>query len=92
MVTNNIMMKFRDKADGDKARALLEGMMGRIDELLDVRVYMNIGDSPFIYDLLYVSTFKDLDGLDAYMTHPVHVGVKDQLDEIMDSMAMVTYE
>jgi|GEM_PF-4960441 len=91
MVTNNIMMKLKNKADVEKVRALLESMQGGIDTLLSVKVYPNIGESPFVYDLLYVSEFNDLEGLGQYVVHPVHVSVNQQIEEYVESMAMVTY-
>ena len=92
MVTNNIMMKLKDKKDAEKVKAMLEGMKNQIDALLEAKVYLNDNPREANYDLLYVSRFENKDNQQVYVKHPVHVAVSKELGEFVEGMVMVGYE
>lgn len=54
----------------------LEGLKGKIDGLVDIRVITN-GLASSNADLMLESTFSDEQSLKAYSTHPEHVKVAD---------------
>ncbi|MGN0114297.1 MAG: Dabb family protein, partial [Acutalibacteraceae bacterium] len=54
----------------------LEGLLGKIDGLVDIKVVTN-GLSSSNADLMLDSTFVDEAALKAYATHPEHVKVAD---------------
>lgn len=55
----------------------LEGLAGRIDGLLDIRVHIN-GLSSSNTDLMLESSFESMEALKGYSTHPAHVKVADE--------------
>ena len=54
----------------------LEGLMGKIPGLLDIRVYIE-GLASSNADLMLDSTFESEEALKVYATHPEHVAVAD---------------
>lgn len=54
----------------------LEGLMGKIPGLLDIKVYIE-GLASSNADLMLDSTFEDETALKVYATHPEHVAVAD---------------
>lgn len=54
----------------------LEGLMGKIDGLVEIKVNIN-GLSSSTADLMLDSTFVDEAALKAYAVHPDHVAVAD---------------
>ena len=91
MVTNNIMMKLKNRGDAAKVKEMLESMMGKIDTLLEAKAYIDEGQKSSSYDILYVSRFPDKDGQQKYVDHPVHIEVSTALSEYVETMAMVGY-
>jgi len=92
MVTNNIMMKLKDRKDAETVKAALEGMMGKIDSLVEAKVYLNEVPRDVTYDLLYVSRFPDKDGQQEYIKHPVHLATGAEIGKYVENMIMVGYE
>jgi len=54
----------------------LEGLMGQIPGLLDVKVNTN-GLATSTVDLMLDTTFESVEALQNYSTHPAHVAVAD---------------
>ncbi|MDD6797516.1 MAG: Dabb family protein [Bacteroides sp.] len=83
MIKHVILWKFKDELSDEekKARAVdvkrgLEGLLGKIDGLTDIRV--NIDKlSTSNADMMLDSTFVSEEALHAYAVHPEHVKVAD---------------
>ncbi len=94
MVTNNQLIKLTDRSDASiaKARELLLGMAGKIEFLRDLQVETDIRHGAASYDLLLIARYDSLADLEAYITHPVHREVAQQLGAMIESSAVVCYE
>jgi hypothetical protein len=94
MVTNNLLirLKNRDSASIAKARDTLLGMRGKIESLRDIRVELNIRPGAANYDLMLITQYDDMAGLEAYLVHPVHLEVSKYIVSVIDTSASVCYE
>lgn len=94
MIINNVLLKLnsRDEANIKKAQAVLLGMKGKIDILLDIKVEMNIRPNDSTYDLLLITSFASLEDLDAYLVHPAHLVVAKYIGSVLNTQASVCYE
>lgn len=62
----------------NEIKAALEGLVGKIDGLLEMKIITN-GLPSSSGDLMMDSTFKDVESLKAYAVHPEHVKIADGL-------------
>ncbi len=81
MVKHIIIWSFKEGlSDAEKQTAAvkiktdIEGLMGQIDGLVDIKI-QNVPLSSSTGDLLLDSTFVDEDALKAYQVNPIHVAV-----------------
>jgi hypothetical protein len=86
MVKHIILWTLRaDMTADEKQRAAqgmkkgLEGLAGKIDGLVDIKVVADGRLSTSNADVMLDSTLKDFDSLKAYAVHPLHVDVADRL-------------
>jgi len=99
MVKHIVMIKLKefDTVDekisqAENFKQMLEDLVGKVPELLDMEVGLNFNPKPASYDLVLISKFENREGLDNYRVHPDHVKVLEVLKEIMDKTAVVDYE
>ncbi|MFC3745591.1 Dabb family protein [Paenibacillus sp. GCM10012306] len=94
MITNNMMIKLKDRSPENiaKTREVLLSMRGQIETLRDVKVYVNIRHEQSSYDLMFVTQYDSMAGLDAYSVHPVHVEVVKYIGSVIDTGSSVCYE
>ena len=59
-------------------KAGLEGLLGVIPGLIEIKVYSNMLDGSNA-DLVLDSTFKNKDALEGYKVHPAHVKVATEI-------------
>lgn len=83
MVKHIILWKLKDEYSDEKKAEIaknikieLEGLLGRIDGLLDIKVQIEKLESSNM-DLMLDSTFESFDALKGYAVHPEHVKVAD---------------
>lgn len=80
MVKHVIIWSLKDDIDKESVKAeikkQLEGLVGKIDGLLEMKIITN-GLPSSKGDLLMDSTFESNDALKAYAVHPLHVAVAD---------------
>ena len=75
----NLNDKNTDKEKDNIKRGIkdsLEGLLGKIPGLIDIKVNIN-GLSSSTADLMLDSTFESEDALKNYSTHPLHVAAAD---------------
>ncbi len=82
MVKHIIVWQLKDDvADKDKvkqdAKAALEGLQGRVDGLIDIKVYIDPKGTSNC-DMMLDSTLESLDALYAYRDHPLHVAAANE--------------
>ena len=98
MIKHIVLFKMRDDIDvQEKASELavikteLENLMGRVPSLRFMEVGLNCNKAEK-YELALVSTFDDLEGLEAYAVHPEHVAVGKKIRAMLDMRACTDYE
>ena len=89
MVKHMIIWKMSDEVTDKVAKAqeiktALEGLVGKIDGLLEMHILTN-GMPCSSGDLMMDSSFESADALAAYQKHPLHVAIADGL--VRPSMA-----
>jgi hypothetical protein len=79
MIRHVVMWRLKDEALGLQRPALaaelkkrLEGLIGKVPNILTFEVGLNEVPSDTASDVCLVSTFEDLAGLKAYVDHPEH--------------------
>lgn len=94
MITHIVLFKLKDnsKESIEKAQNILRGMEGRIPELKDIEVGVDITRSDRSYDLALITKFDSVKDLDAYQTHPIHVKVSEYILSVRESTITVDYE
>lgn len=82
MVKHIILWTLKEYSDSEKAEIKkgikegLEGLSGKIDGLVDIKVYTE-GLPSSNADLMLDSTFESAEALKGYAVHPEHVAVAD---------------
>lgn len=85
MVKHIILWNLKDEYSKDRKNEIkagikkgLEGLLGKIDGLTEIKVYTE-GLASSNADLMLDSTFESEDALKNYAVHPAHVEVADTL-------------
>lgn len=80
MVKHIILWKLKNEFNNDEVKlgikTNLEGLLGKIDGLLEIKVQTETIDSSNVDVMLY-SVFKSEEALKGYAVHPEHVKVAD---------------
>lgn len=94
MVINNLMLKLKDRSTGNigKTRDVLLGMKGKIGELTDLKVEVNIRPGASSYDVLMIAKFPSIRDFEAYLVHPIHIEVGKYIASVLETSASVCYE
>ena len=84
MVKHVILWKLKDELSAEEKvtvkaemKESLEGLMGKIPGLLEVKVYTEGLESSKNAEVMLDTTFTDEEALKAYAVHPEHVAVAD---------------
>jgi hypothetical protein len=87
------MIKFHDKfiQKAHDIKSMLEDLINHIESLNSMEVGINIAKSDRAMDLVLVSTFDDLDALEAYRIHPAHQKVLDEIKKYAQFTKVVDY-
>jgi len=95
MTTHIVMFAFHNKnkvENIDKAKELLNNLMGKVPSLLSMEVGINFSSEERAMDLSIITTFKDRAGLEEYALHPEHLKVVEFIKEVASSSKVVDYE
>jgi hypothetical protein len=94
MITYNLLIKLQDgsKENVDKARTVLLGMQGKIEYIRDLKVKVDIRRAETSYDIALIAKFDSMADYEAYLPHPVHMEVGNQLKNMLKAAAAVCYE
>ncbi len=94
MITNNLFMKLKERDDENiaKVKEILLSMKGKIDELQDIRVEVDIRHGATSYDIMMIAQYNTEEDLNAYTVHPVHKEVVKNLEDYKESGVSVCYE
>jgi hypothetical protein len=94
------MFQFNDELDErskqdslDIAKKMLEDLKGVVPTLLNMRVDLNSQKAnQDNYDLILVSEFENMEGLNEYIIHPAHKKVGEFIQKVRKSRACIDFE
>lgn len=94
MIVHNLMVKLKDGSDANIAATceLLMSLQGKIEGMRELKVAPDIRRAASSYDIMLVAKFATMEDFQAYLPHPVHVGVATKLKEGLAAMATVLCE
>jgi hypothetical protein len=90
-----VFFKFKAEATGEQleaAFAALRALPEKIDFIRQFEVGKDVLHSPRSWDAVLVSTFDDLQSLDAYARHEDHLPVIDLMKTVCESVGSVDFE
>lgn len=76
----------------NETKDVLLSMKGKIPELLDIEVGIDVIRSERSYDVALTTTFESLETMNAYQVHPIHVEVGRYIASVRQSAVAVDYE
>lgn len=79
-------------ANAQRAKALLEGLAGRIPGLRHIEVGINFLADPNAADIVLYSEFDDRQALATYQRHPLHLEVVPHIKAMATERRSVDYE
>ncbi len=94
MITHIVFFKMQDCTEENltELQDCLLGMDGKINELVQIEVGIDIARSGRAWDLALLTRFDSRDELDAYRDHPVHQEVLKTVRVLTSESAVVDYE
>jgi len=94
MITHIVLFKFKNKSEKgiEKAKSMLLGLEGNIEELKHIEVGKDITHSDRSYDIALLTKFDSIEGLEAYQINPLHVEAANYLVSASESIVAVDYE
>lgn len=96
MVKHVVVWKLKEQDPAKKEpilahmKELLEGLVGKVEGLLDAEVGFNY--NPEGYDISLYSTLTSKEALDGYQVHPEHLKVKAYVRSVIESRVVSDYE
>ncbi|WP_438445802.1 Dabb family protein [Gorillibacterium sp. sgz5001074] len=75
-----------------ETKNVLLGMKGKIPEILDIEVGIDVVRSERSYDVALITTFESLEAMNAYQVNPVHVEVGKYIAGVRESAFAVDFE
>lgn len=91
MITHVVLFKLKDPSNIQKTREVLLGMDGKIPQIRDLEVGVDVVRSQRSYDLALITRFDSMEDLQAYQVHPVHVEVLNYITSVRESVVAVDY-
>jgi quinol monooxygenase YgiN len=80
------------RENAERAKALLEGLAGRIPGLRHIEVGINFLDDPNAADIALYSELDDRAALAVYQNHPLHLAVVPHIKAMASERRSVDYE
>jgi hypothetical protein len=75
-----------------ETKDILMNMKGKIPELIDIEVGIDIVRSERSFDISLITTFESLDAMKSYQVHPLHVEFVKYITEVREAAVAVDYE
>lgn len=97
MINHVVLFKLKEFSGEEKQtilnelKTLLEGLKGRIAELVHIEVGLNYELESKSFDLALITHFRSVEELDRYRVHPEHVKVAARINEVVASRAAVDF-
>lgn len=78
--------------DAERIQEKLQSLRGRVEEILDLHVGIDLGLVDGHWEVVLVSEFTDNAALQRYQAHPEHVRVAQVIAGLVSDRAVVDYE
>ncbi len=93
MINHVVFFKLEDNSveSIEKAKSVLMSMNGKISELKSIEVGIDIVHSDKSYDIALLTSFDNIEDLEAYRIHPEHLKVREYMLSVGDFI-VVDYE
>jgi hypothetical protein len=82
----------RNPENAQKLRDALLSMQGKIPQIKQMEVGINVLESARAYDVALIQRFDSLETMQEYQTHPVHLAVLPTIRGLAGTTASVDYE
>lgn len=94
MLTHVVLFRLHDRSreNRQKFRDALESMRGKIPQIKQMEVGVNVVESARAYDVALFQKFDSLDAMQEYQAHPEHQAILPYLRETFESNVAVDYE
>lgn len=99
MIKHILLFKLKDEVDGSskaenivKAKALIEGMNGKIPGLIKVELGADYSATDDSADIALYSEFESREALQVYATDPAHTAVLPFIRSIFSERHLIDYE
>lgn len=93
------MWKLADEADGMskseniiRIESKLNSLTSVIEEISSLELGINFNPTEAAYDLVFITTHKDKDELDAYINHPSHQEAAKLIGKLVADRKVVDFE
>jgi len=93
MVTHIVMFRLHDRSPAgvEAVTAPLRSLEGNVPTLRSIEVGANSAPGPDGCDVVLVTRFDDVEGLDAYRSHPFHLGVVEKIKPMVATRSYVDF-
>lgn len=91
MVKHVVIWKLRELNDGIKLKAEIEAVAGKIPGLLSIEAGIDINKSDAAGDLILISSHTDIEALNLYQDHPVHLELKGKIGACVTGRTVVDF-
>lgn len=99
MINHTVIWKFKNEALGNTKeenmkilKEKLTDLVGKISEIVELKVGFNSIETPSSYDFILNVLFKSKEDLDAYIVHEDHKKVGLFVREVIESRVSIDYE
>ncbi len=99
MIKHVVMWKFNEQAEGKSReenmsliKERLTALKPNIPQLLSMEIGKDMGVGRDTYDMVLITTFKDIDALELYQQHPEHKKVSEYVAKVRKARSCVDFQ
>ncbi|MNN82620.1 Stress responsive A/B Barrel Domain protein [compost metagenome] len=94
MIKHIVLFKLKDSSPESVQLTtdVLRGLKGKVEQLRELEVGIDVVKSPRSYDIALVATFDSLEDLEGYQVHPEHKKVIEHMTQVRESQVAVDFE
>ena len=94
MLKHIVLFKLKDNSEKNRmhVKGVLLGMKGKIPELADFEVGLDVVDADYSFDVAFVARFSSRQQLEGYRSHPLHKEVSQYVKGLSLDFVKVDYE
>ncbi|EEG76292.1 Dabb family protein [Dethiobacter alkaliphilus] len=94
MLKHIVLFKLKDNSGKNRSHVtdVLLGMRGKIPELTDFEVGLDVVGADYSFDVAFVARFPSRQELEGYREHPLHKEVSRYVKSLSEDYVKVDYE